>query len=373
MVARSGDFTLGSFTKTTRAVSGSAVNSTVRDENITTTTGAGTIEDVTIPYNFPGAPVTVTRTSLAPSVATPDATNPFLWAGVSAGSVTLRLASPARTADVIVTIVGISGQTIVTTNSYVAGSLIRHIDDAFNAALTAAGYSTAANMNILAGDGSRNPSHWAAGLCDLSALVVGHSGGLPQGALVTPRHVLIANHVNVSIGSTYSFRNAANTATVTRTVAAKVNVAEDLMLVTLDADATGCTPAKVLPATVGSHWKVGTGWRAGLPLLKAKRVGGAHVLAYAQGNNTSAAHRAMSALQVSFYREWVSGDSGSAVGTAITGEYIFLGNAWTGQGGPGAYDDSASSVLANRAALDAALSGSGYSLSDVNLVGFPTF
>lgn len=112
-------------------------------------------------------------------------------------------------------------------------------------------------------DYAHNRGAWPGSAWDFSGcpLCRSQSGTLRSswtGALITPRHVLIAHHItaDISVGHEFTFVDPSGTAVV-RTVAAKSgNLASDLAILTLDAAVTGCKvyaipTAASLPSLVG--------------------------------------------------------------------------------------------------------------------------
>lgn len=357
-----------------RQIAGPATSlQTIADEILLVTTGGTYIADHVLRWELaPGSSEAMTRISSDTGILEPDAADPAVWRANAPGTCQVTLSTPTLTISSRVTVSVVTPPATSVFSEFASGSLIKHIHDSVSG-LLAGKTAGDATQRILNPDGTRNSNLWT-GSTDLSSLVVGSSTGWIQGALVTPLHVIVAKHVPVqAVGATYTFRRKDNTGVVTRTVTAAVNCGGDIHLLTLNEPITyaadGVNFAKVLPANAASYWKPGSyGWRYQLPILKCIRNGG-HRLGASLGRGTSVS-LPRPAWMSAWYVEWHGGDSGSAVGTVIDGEYIFLGNAWTGSNEE---DDGSSSVFLTRADIDTALVGSGYSLTDVNLGSFPTY
>jgi hypothetical protein len=345
----------------------------VADEIQSVTTEGLFITDYTWMSHLPsGSGETITRISSDVGIVTPSPDAPFLWEGVSPGIANLTLATPTRSVTLRMQIETVEAHGPSMVLGFVPGSLIHHIHNTMESLVVnkTAGLTTQKFLNA---DGTRNQSLWTDSV-DLSSIVIGNSENWIQGALVTPLHLIVARHVGTNVGATYSFRRADNIGTVTRAVASTLDLGGDILLVTLDAPITfandGVRFAKVFPINIPSYWRPFSGsWRDQLPVLKCRTNDGGHRLGLSMSHNTFVS-RPRPAWMEPWYVDWTSGDSGSVVGTVINGEFVFIGNAWTG---PNYNDDGTSSVWNQRNQIEAALAGSGYSLTDVDLSGFPTY
>jgi hypothetical protein len=144
------------------------------------------------------------------------------------------------------------------------GTVSRYLEDQVKAVIAADPTKRQVNyfssINLPAGTYVRNTDCWARNL-DLSSLSVGTSHGFDNnytlqrpGTLITPRHVLVANHYppySIRYQNRSDFLRFLTPEGVLRTV--RVSGASgrsgDMLVLTLSADVVGCNPAKV-----GANW-----------------------------------------------------------------------------------------------------------------------
>jgi len=355
-------------TQTTRVTSGNSSAVTVDDEVLERYTSAGTVtEGVVSASVLIGQEVVFTN--LTPSIATLDASTKQLTR-VASGTSLVNVKTQGRIKQIATPISTTASTSADVFSSFATGSLAKHCYDWFLAAVNGKTASST-TLDFLDGSGARSSTIWGNAV-DLSSIITAHSGGWQQGALIAPRFALVATHVGASIGQTYTCRNAAGVA-VTRTVTGVTDLGSDRLLVCFDSDFTGITPAKLLPSTYSNKYKPGQYLRQGVPVMKWSRVGGFQV-GIGVGNGQTGLSYARPAEFTSWYMEWEGGDSGSPYGTVINGQFVLLGNAWTG---PGTNDDGGSfisnGITALEAAMNAHVGGSSSTLSYADLSTFTTF
>jgi hypothetical protein len=149
------------------------------------------------------------------------------------------------------------GRWFVEPLTFKPGTLAAHISAnaaaAFDGAVKTTGLGniwSANNFNVNALVATRSPTCVLTGNTNLtcfSAAKLGRADGLYQATLISPRHLISANHVGAGVGSKYAFVGADGlvyTATVTKTVVSSVLM--DTMISYLDA----AMPAAVTPASI---------------------------------------------------------------------------------------------------------------------------
>ena len=216
----------------------------------------------------------------------------------------------------------------------------------------------------------RNVNCWAADL-DLTCISPWNStGGITRaGTLISPRHLVWANHYSIPNGATIRFVDASNNV-VTRTVVNSQRIGtSDLRVGVLDSDVTGCGFAKALPDD-WANYLPNNG--AKIPCLALDQQEKAIVTdLYAIVSDIYTMFQVPTdATRLEFYEKLISGDSGNPAFLVIDGELVIL-TVWT-WGGPGL----GFSVTAYKAAIEAAMValGGGYTtLTEIDLSGFTTY
>jgi hypothetical protein len=329
---------------------------------------------------------TITRTSSAPSVVSPDGSDSSKWNWVSNGAATLTISCASRTVQSAVTASTVAVAPVDTFKRFATGSTRRHIIDALDGALV--GKSPAESLAIFttqnhaAGIYVRNAQCWA-NYADLTSISPWNSeaGNLWAGILISPRHVLFCAHASISAGATMRFIRADN-AVVERTLSGietlpgYTSYYPDLRVGVLNSD---------VPAGIGYARVLPENWATKLPSLSAAFPLPALCLdqeekaivsdltgltssagiygAMAQFNRPTNSQRAL------FHEDKIGGDSGNPAALIINGQLVVL-TCWTFGGG-----GSGTSVVYHRAAINALMTslGGGYQLTDIDLSGFPTY
>jgi hypothetical protein len=281
--------------------------------------------------------------------------------------------------------------TSIQSASWVPGTLAASATNAVDAAIagktaspaTQSIWSTRDDVNAVY---RWNTSLWASGL-DLTCLSPWNSydANKRAGTLITPRHVMFANHFFVPPGWSIRFVKSDGTV-VTRTVGAGLQIGRtDIYVAILDSDVpAGISFASVLPSNFSSYlpsltlnstlYRMAVAWTN---QFKALNVFDCNVL-YADLIDldgvycelpTDPVRLAFSAYDPTrfFYTTVIPGDSGSPVFAIINGKAVLL-SCWHGPGGGPAYCNHVSEINAALTTL-----GGGYQLTFPNLSGFPTF
>lgn len=369
---------VGPLTSTPRAISSSGSSTvTTQDMTVTRTTGATTVTDYTwqwtpSPYNFGDA--TVTRSSSNAAVINPHSTDSqrWTWAGNGTARLTLTTATAAYTADVTTSTA--TGASTDTWLSDVSGSLRAHLVSQIDSRLAGKTASTAIPMWT-----TRTPSTqtytraagcWGADI-DLTPYAA-YDSSMPDTAwgghtLITPRHVLGAQHHFGSGSQTLHFVKADGTCVVRTITAVTYIPGTDIRIGLLDSDVpSGIAFARVLP----------TSWLNKLPTLTTRRVPAARITQLMQltvtdmwlSGITTHAEPAAPA-RTDWYRAAYSGDSGTPGFLIIAGQMVLLNAAYSPGGGSGPF------LTAYHAEINTALTslGGGHQLTDVDLSAFTTF
>lgn len=259
-----------------------------------------------------------------------------------------------------------AGVSVDTFQSWVAGSLASHCTSQI-ASLTA----TKTGLNVFnSGTFVRNAGCWANGV-DLSCASPWNSTGGPQraGTLVSRRHVLFCKHASFypTTGASMLFVSPDSTP-VYRTLSAILPVPNvDIVVGLLDSEVPeSISFARVMPSNYTAY----------LPGIDG--VSSIPVMTLNQSDRASVA--ALRHLSASFENTYpdsypsysgtiVSGDSGNPVFWVVNGSPVLLGVLTIGGYGGG------SIVSAYASVVNAAMTtlGGGYTLTSVNLTGFPTY
>ena len=179
------------------------------------------------------------------------------------------------------------------------------------------------------------------------------AGGAGLGALVSPRHLICANHFPLAAGETVRFVTAANV-TVTRTIAGQTRIgATDIRVCSLNADVpAGIDFARVMPAN-WRNWIPSPGNTPKIPLVNIKtgrypRVFDLAIVKHqtdAGGSpGTLGLVRPISTERLGFYSDAVGGDSGSALFGYVNGVPVLFGAFFGGVGTP-TYQDLPGALL----------------------------
>jgi hypothetical protein len=356
---------------------GSTSNVAVQDMNYVRTTGATTVTDWRWTYSaspFNLSPTTVTRTA-DPAYLTPSVSDPYLWTWVGNGATQLTLSTSTSTYRTNVTSATATGQTVDVWASNVTGSLRAHAEAEIDDRIAGQTPSTSMPLWSTRTPGTstyvRNTGCWGAdiNLTPFAAYNSAAASGFENWAgltLITPRHVIGAEHTNNPfVGSTIHFVAADNTV-CSRTITAVQRVGTtDIRIGLLNADVdAGIAFARVLPSA----------WAAKLPSLSSRRVALARItqlqrLSVAELYQLDEdANFVPSLTHASFHVGAYYGDSGSPVFLVVNDAMVLLGTLWSASEAP--------SVTYHRTAINAAITalGGGYTaMTDADLSSFTSF
>jgi hypothetical protein len=277
------------------------------------------------------------------------------------------------------------GDVVTSFDGFVAGSFSAHATDQVDDRLAG---KTSEDMPIFSAIDhatpgyTRNAGCWAAGI-DLTPIAVYNStsGDARRGAvLISPRHVLMAEHYPVGDGATIRFVDAANNV-IARTISDHENIGPansaddyltDLRVGLLSSDVSGITPVKVLPSDYADYMPSHDGViGSNIPILALDQqmhaivdelyrvgAGGQRVLTVNPDDD----------LRSEFVEGLVTGDSGQG-GFLVNDGALILLTTWTYGWGSGP------SVTYLATEINAAMTslGGGYTLTEADLSGFTSY
>lgn len=372
-----------SATPTLRAEGGTTTEVTVEDRVYEQTTGALRVTD------FVWGPVVmgprtltepIVRSSSNESVVVPDSTDPDRWTCLAEGSVTLTMANADREVSVGVEAETTSGGTTQLFTHYALGSLRRHIVDTFAGGLAGKSPTTAlrifATQDHASGTYTRNTDCWGYGV-DLTPISPWNSyGGVTRaGVLVSPRHVVFADHYPIPDGTVMRWVTAGNVVHERTLVTSQKIGTTDLRVGVLSADVpAGIGFARVLPASWATKLPSYAADTAVLGVMldqEEKLLVG--VVSYIdQGAGANCQFERPTAAPYSAWSErLIGGDSGNPGCLIVNGQLVIL-TCWARAG---LTTGNGPSVSGHRAAINAAMTslGGGYQLTDVDLSGFTSY
>ena len=379
-VSGSGSLALivGPLSSTPRAITSTGSSTvTTQDMTVTRTTGATTVTDFTwlwspSPYNFEG--VTVTRSSSNAAIINPHATDPHLWtwAGNGTARITLTTATSSYTTDITTSTA--TGASTDAWLSDVSGSLRAHLVSQIDTRLAGQNATTALPLWTTRTPTTqtyvRSSACWGADI-DLTPYAAYDSSmsGTSWGGhtLITPRHVIGANHYFGSGSQTLHFVKADGTCVVRTITATSYVSGTDIKIGLLDSDVpSGISFARILPAA----------WAAKLPTLATRNVPAVRITQNMQLITADLWRLGLMAecepaptARTDFYRAAISGDSGTPSALVIADKLVLLCCLYSGGGGSGP------SITNYRSEINSALTslGGGYQLTDADLSAFTTF
>jgi len=319
------------------------------------------------------------------AIATIDSEGKVDW--VSDGTITAIARVPGRVAvGASVAVFKELSTTVSKWIGWVDGSLAKDASDAVDDEI--AGKDPADAMHIFdTMDHSqqqyvRNTACWAS-VYDLTPISPWNSGSANRkaGTLISPRHIIFAEHFQIPTGATVRFITADNQV-VDRTMTAKQSVGPsnssdnfdtDLAVGVLDSDVPGSIGfVRVLPSSFLDRFGR---LDIGVPCLALDQEEKALVTSFVSVSSgfanfsRVADEEANQAKRLEFYEDKISGDSGNPAFLIIGGELVIV-TTWT-FGGSGAGPN----IAENLTEIDTVMGnlGGGYTTTPVDLSGFPSY
>jgi hypothetical protein len=220
----------------------------------------------------------------------------------------------------------------------------------------------------------RNPNFWAADV-DLtcwSAYTVGYGTGYAA-TLITPWHVLLAQHYHAGVGTTIQFVTADGTV-VNATIASTpiwLDPNYDIMVAKLDQslEGTGISYASILPANWTNYTDL-----TGISILACRNIGKQGMVARTTILNTASqlleAVQSTDSTEATWYQTMDTGDSSSPSFLLVNGVPVLLCIDWY----RGPQGNFTTAFISQINAAIVTLDGSAdYTLSEVDLSGFDLY
>ncbi len=367
--------------RTTSSSSSSLV--TTKDVQNTVTSGANTITDYIVTVN-PSSPDYYASAVISKNSGIILGPNSLgIASGVSVGS-TVFFASATSDSNIFATSSNISvtqtfGTVNTVFNSYVSGSLSKHVGDSLDARLV--GLTPANAKPIFTTQNHATPSYvrntgcWTSGI-DMTCISPWNSAGgaTRGGTLISPRHILFCAHYQIDNGSTIRFVDANNNI-VTRTMVTKLTHPSyspyypDISIGVLDSDVPNSIGfAKILPSNWASYLPSLSSNRR-IPCLVLDQEEKALIAELYSLSTTSILLNPSNATRLSYYENMITGDSGNPVFLIINGQLVIITVITYGGAGSG------TSVVFHKDAINTMMAtlGGGYSLTEVSLSGFNSY
>ncbi len=372
--------TLGGVQYVPRVVgSTTTTNVTDRDLSYQQVTTPQTVYDVKWPWSVGNSGLSsgdVTRGFTPSGIVTLGGASDS-WTYQASGAVTLTLTTPSRTYEQRVNPFSSGSVTTRTLTANTSGSLRAHlVTQTDSRAASFASISERARLFTAWNPGTsytRNTSCWCSGV-DMTPVAVWNSETAAFGnswrgqTLISPRHYIGAAHWAVSVGTTLHFVTSDNTL-VSRTVTARQVISgTDIIVGVLNADVPGTISfARVLPDAWAS--KLPTLSFAAYPCVSVDQTHQVWMRELASLSANVQCQRPVLSSRLPFYREAISGDSGSPCFLIVANKMVLLCTWYGGGGGSGPF------ITHHRAAINAAMTtlGGGYSLTDADLSSFTSF
>lgn len=260
---KAGDEAIINIIETPLAGTPNPVGSTFKDANITTTTTSGTTNNfrIDVQPNSSGGYTQFAFINNASSIATVDSAGNV--ARVASGTADITVVAPPSLRKVQRVLSNSSSVVTVAWNSWVTGTLAKHIEDSISAMF--AGHTPGAGDQAVlssSSGGYSSPNHIRntnifTGSLDLTSISVygaAYGSNILPVVLISPRHV-IAGHAGTQPGYPWVFKDSAGNYQV-RTVSSQIKIASDFgdnYVGLLDSQITTITPIKTLPSNWASY------------------------------------------------------------------------------------------------------------------------
>ena len=334
------DFRIQS-TPLTRVISSgsTALGVTVGNKVVDQSIPATTVNDIQISFlpsgNYSGQ-------TLAPAVAVSGSA--AVWSPgtsvlsyISSGTVTFQASTNTVTHSADFVFATTTGASVNTFDSWVAGSLGAQMDSAVDTLVAASGTASLpgslAMFSTISGTTYvRNSSCWLTGTgIDMTGMSPCNSGAGSGGAtnyagtLVSPRHLIFANHYHPGNGAVMRFIKA-NGTIITRTLVGQQQVGStDIQVGILDSDVpAGICFYPVAPSTLNNYASDHQLWP--IPLISTDQVKGIYLNQVQQiGGGNIVLSAPSSPSRIPFTHLAIGGDSGSPLFFLVKGHLVLAG------------------------------------------------
>lgn len=301
---------------------------------------------------------------------------------VSDGYITIKAKTPRLSKGVKLSVSRTGGTTTQIFISWVSGSLAKEINDAVDNRINGLTPSNAINIfdtqDHNASNYIRNTGCWCNQNVSLDLTCISpwnsNSSNKKAGTLISPRHIIFAEHFQISNGSTIRFVTMDNQV-IERTMTSKQSVgpsnnsdffATDLSVGLLDSDITqgdNINFCKVLPSNFENYLPHLSDGMASLTLDQEEK---ALITNFFVSNTSAAFSSPKDSNRLNYFESKISGDSGNPAFLIINDELILV-TTWT-FGGAGSGPNI--SQLHTEVNSTMASLGGGYQLSVVDLSSF---
>jgi hypothetical protein len=217
---------------------------------------------------------------------------------------------------------------------------------------------------------TRNVNCWVAGL-DLTCISPWNSYGINTraGTLISPRHLMWANHYSIPNGTVIRFVDADNNVVIRSILNSQQIGATDLRVGVLDSDVAGCSHAKVLPDNWADYIP-SSGLSIPVFILDQEEKALVVDVSSLSSSTKTIFGIPTDTTRLSFYETIVSGDSGNPAFLVIDDQLVVLTVLTYGGAGSG------TAIHAYKTEIEDAMValGGGYStLTEIDLDGFNTY
>lgn len=218
---------------------------------------------------------------------------------------------------------------------------------------------------------TRSTTHFAHAV-DLTCVSLQTAGNW-QGTVISPRHIVTANHINPANGTTITFV-AADGTNVSRTLSNSSRIGStDIQIGLLSSD----LPASIVPARVFSSASQEATVSTGSPLVfvdQAQKIFVGERNTSVESSNSFVIQQAGTSPRSTFWKSGglVTGDSGGAIGAIIDGVYVAMSEMHTANSSTQLSGDS---IARNYAAINSAMTslGGSYQLTAFKSQVLPAF
>lgn len=266
-------------------------------------------------------------------------------------------------------------------SDYASSSLAKSIISTIDSRISGKDPSTSKNIfslqNHAGGIYTRNTQCWAHGL-DLTCFSPWNSldGPRRSGTLISPRHIICAQHYPLTVGTSIRFIRLDNTV-VTKTITATANVSNtDIQIALLDSDVgSGISFAKILPQNWYDYLPYykdlsSINYEFGLPSLCLDQEEKALILDIYKVSSKDliiSYVKPFKSTNSQFYEDIIVGDSGNPSFLVINGILVLM-SCWYNVG-------SSSFIPYYKSQINSLMSqlGGNYQLTEIDLSSFSTY
>jgi len=310
--------------------------------------------------------------NLTPSIATINNNMNLVRVADGTSSILITLSSHRITKRADNSVYRVIGTTSSSFSSYNTGSLAQHCSNYIDSSILTATpvsampiFSTIDNSNAIY---VRNTLCWA-NSADLTCISPwnNNTGTEKSGTLISPQHIIFANHFTYPNGTILRFvDNTNNVVNATLSTQAQVGSTDiQIGLLTTPILST-ISYAKILPKTIANYLP-SLSYNYTIPTLSTNQFKQAIVDDLAQLTMAAQFKVPQNSTRKSFYTNIISGDSGSPSFLIINNQLVLI-TCWTlASEGPSLIDNY-DSINATMSAL-----GGGYQLTDISLNSFNTY